>query len=119
VSLVISGTSPIRDFDHLNLLWVLERLYQTIIVPPAVANELANPGGSFKQIDTAQMSFMKITTPSDASTVAALLKKLDKGEAEAIALAVELHADAILIDEAAVETSLRSLDFRTRGCSAC
>ncbi|MEZ4961470.1 MAG: DUF3368 domain-containing protein [Saprospiraceae bacterium] len=75
----------------------MKEIYQTIIIPPSVYSELAfleNQKAILEKED-----WIKPTALSDASMLPDLLKKVDKGEAEAIALAVELKADFLLIDE--------------------
>jgi hypothetical protein len=45
--------------------------------------------------------FLKVQAPSQADRVRFYLRSLDPGEAEALALAEEIQASAVLIDEAA------------------
>jgi len=41
--IVVSDPSPIRAFAFLEQLTVLERLFVTVVIPPAVVDELAHP----------------------------------------------------------------------------
>ena len=41
--IVISDTSPIRALAHLDQLQLLYRIFQEVLIPPAVADELERP----------------------------------------------------------------------------
>jgi predicted nucleic acid-binding protein len=97
---VVSDTSPIRALANLGLLHILQALYSEILVPPAVANELENPPEGQTNVDIGNVAFIRVHPPSDRSRVDAFLIELDLGEAEVLALALELEADLVLIDEA-------------------
>jgi uncharacterized protein len=96
--IVLSDTSPIRALHHLGLLHVLAPLFISVIIPPAVVTELAAQT-RFPAIDLSLFPFLQVTVPQDQALVATLQQELDAGESEAIALAAELHADLLLIDE--------------------
>lgn len=100
MTIVVSDTSPIRALDFLNLLEVLPVVFDHVLIPPAVAAELVRTGGRFRLIDVNDYAFLKIHAAHDQGQVNCLLPLLDRGEAEAIVLAQEIAADAILIDEA-------------------
>jgi predicted nucleic acid-binding protein len=70
-------------------------------VPSAVATELGAPPSSFIPMDVSEYTFIEVRDPSDRGKVDALLTRLDRGEAEAIVLAQEVGAGALLIDEPA------------------
>lgn len=97
--LVVSDTSPIRALSVLGLLDVLGELYGQVFIPPAVAAELAVPVRDLPAIDLGTL--VSVRAPADESLATDLRAQLDPGEADAIALAVEMHADAVLIDEPA------------------
>ncbi|HZZ41711.1 MAG TPA: DUF3368 domain-containing protein [Tepidisphaeraceae bacterium] len=99
MAIVISDTSPIRALAHLGLLDMLGVLYGTVIVPPDVADELRRPGKRFPALDIGQYPFFLIRSPSDLSAVAPFSTGLHAGELAALALALELNADTLLIDE--------------------
>ena len=98
MSIVVSDTSPIRAFHFLEQISLLKNLFGAVIIPPAVVNELAHPAGAFEPIDISAIPFIEIRTPRDTQRVAQYAVILDIGEAEAIALAVELGT-MLLIDE--------------------
>ena len=102
--IVVSDTSPVRSLANLGLLSILQQLYGEIIIPQAVAVELSNPRGGRHVIaldDLAELGYLKVHQASDGPQLARFLAELDRGESEALALAIEFRADLILIDELA------------------
>jgi uncharacterized protein len=98
-SLVVSDTSPVRALNHLGLLHVLEDLFTTVLVPPAVRDELLKPTRTCPAIDISRMPFLRVQPPQDLARVSSFGAALDPGEAEALVLAVEVHATLVLLDE--------------------
>jgi len=98
---VVSDTSPIRALGHLGLLDLLRDLFGQVLVPPAVASELRLPPGSLSAVEVGQLPFVQVQAPHSLAQVQRFLQSLDPGESEALALALEVRAAAILIDEAA------------------
>jgi uncharacterized protein len=107
--IVVSDTSPIRALAHLDLLAVLETLFDQIVVPPAVDTELLHPPVGLPQVNVRKLVFVEIQTPGNLDQVLKLMATLDPGESEALALALELKTSAILIDEAAGREMARRL----------
>ncbi|MBC8871479.1 MAG: DUF3368 domain-containing protein [Planctomycetes bacterium] len=102
--IVVSDTSPIRALAFLEQLSVLAELFGTVVIPPAVANELRNPARLAQGESPADLSlfpFIEIRAPIGQARVAELAEELDRGESEAIILAEELGCPAILVDETA------------------
>ncbi len=98
--LIVSDTSPISNLLLIDRLLILKDVYQKIVIPPSVHTELlelAKLGEDISMYLTAD--WIETKTPSDIGLIGKLLNKLDEGEAEAIALAKELGADYLLIDE--------------------
>jgi uncharacterized protein len=98
--IVVSNTSPIFYLSTIGQLDLLRQLYNEIVIPTAVFNEITHVGNtdaSAKAVPT--LSWIKIQAATDRGFVDTLKAGLDPGEAEAIALAVELNADRLLMDE--------------------
>ena len=72
-----------------------------MLIPPAVVEELERPKSSMPVIPIAGFEFLRVEVPSDRHLVQTLTHELHQGEAEAIALALEISADRIMIDELA------------------
>lgn len=98
--IVVSDTSALSNLAIVNHLWLLEVIYQNVIIPEVVATELAAARNS---TISAILKLGWIQTQSLInSQLAEQLQQergLDAGEANAIALAFELQADDLLIDE--------------------
>lgn len=109
--IVVSDTSPIRALGNLGLLSILKPLYGQIIIPRAVALELSQPREGQLTIsldDLGKVPGVEIMPIGDSPLLSRLLERLDLGESEAIALAIEIRADLILIDEAAGRSAARN-----------
>lgn len=96
---VISDTSPLRCLAHLGRLPLLEQLFSSVFIPPAVLAELRSPLRDDMSQAVLGMGCIRVQAPIDINMVSELQIGLDTGESEAIALASELHADVVLIDE--------------------
>jgi predicted nucleic acid-binding protein len=83
----------------LGLLNVLGKLFDQVFVPPAVQQELILPRTRFDIVELSQYAFIEVRAPQDGARVQRFLQVLDAGESEALALALEVHAEALLVDE--------------------
>ncbi|MFN0019622.1 MAG: DUF3368 domain-containing protein [Pirellulaceae bacterium] len=99
MAVIVSDTSPIRTLCHLGRIDWLQTLFAEVFIPPAVVSELEHPASRLLPILSSAFSHLKIRAPNSPDRVDELLRSLDRGEAEAIALAEEIHADLILMDE--------------------
>ena len=78
----------------------MQQLYGTIIIPPAVYQELINSGDTDPATLAVQtVDWIQTQAISDRVLLASLQTNLDPGEAEAITLAVEINAERLIIDE--------------------
>jgi len=98
--IVISDTSPISNFFKINQLLILQKVYDTLIIPAEVYEELKelsnfglNPDEIFYQ------PWIEIKSTFLTPFFFAPEEKIHLGEAAAISLAMELQADYILIDD--------------------
>jgi uncharacterized protein len=98
--IVVSNTSPIFYLSTIGQLDLLRQLYGEIIIPNAVFNEITNVGNTDASAAIVPtLSWIQTQPVSDQAFINTLKVELDPGEAEAIALAVELKANRLLIDE--------------------
>lgn len=98
--IVVSDTSPVLNLERIGRLELLRELYQQVLIPPAVYEELrASTSQPPRQIDLAAHPWLIVASPNDRRRVEELRADLDLGEAEAIVLAIERRADLLLVDE--------------------
>jgi predicted nucleic acid-binding protein len=100
--IIISDTSPLSNLALINGLFLLKEIYQTVVIPQTVAEELSNAGGEDQRIiNVLLLDWVEIRQSTNLKLIAELQNDylLDRGEAEAIALALEFKADELLIDE--------------------
>jgi uncharacterized protein len=98
--IVVSNTSPISNLAAISQLNLLQKLYGRVIIPPTVYQEIINSGVTDPGALAIQtLDWIQILSVTNVTLLQTLQIKLDPGEAEAIALAVELQADRLLIDE--------------------
>ncbi|MGD1927972.1 MAG: DUF3368 domain-containing protein [Leptolyngbyaceae cyanobacterium] len=114
--IVVSDTSPINNLAAINHLNLLHQLYGTVFIPEAVYRELTDP--NFPVAGAAEVQtfdWIQTRTVSDLTLVEALTSELDFGEAEALALAVEMQADQVLMDERRGRLIASRLNLRCTG----
>ncbi len=110
--IVVSDTSPLSYIHQIGRLSLLTSLYEDIIIPPAVADELqAAP----RLHETFDWSLVRIVPPESVRRVEELLNELDRGESEAIIVALEVGADLLLIDERTGRDVARRMGIRRTG----
>jgi predicted nucleic acid-binding protein len=116
MKVIVSDTSCISNLLIIGKLQLLKNTYHNIIIPPAVFNELMALEKFGKNVDELkQASWIEIVPPTEASTKYISGFFLDRGETEAIALAYEIKADILIIDEAAGRNVARELGIYTTG----
>jgi predicted nucleic acid-binding protein len=114
--IVVADTSPLANLAAIGQLDLLRQLYQQVVIPEAVASEIRageTRGTHPEFLDTVE--WIEVRRVSDQHIVAELVSELDLGEAEAIALSLELHADLVLIDERAGRIAAAQRGIRTIG----
>jgi predicted nucleic acid-binding protein len=119
VQLVVADTGPVNYLLLIGHIEILPALFDDVILPSVVRDELAEPNAPVPVrtwianppawVDVRQTAGIF----EDAS-----LRRLDAGEAAAIILAVELHADLLLMDDREGATAARRKGFRVAGTLA-
>ncbi len=95
--IIVSNTTPIMSLATVGQIALLEHLFGRISIPREVERELKDnqyPGHT--DID---QPWCEIHDVQGMLYVGFLCHDLDRGEAEAITLAKELHADTLILDE--------------------
>ncbi|PKO23389.1 MAG: DUF3368 domain-containing protein [Chloroflexi bacterium HGW-Chloroflexi-1] len=98
--IVVSNTSPLTNLAAIEQFDLLHRLYAELHIAEAVWDELNAQGRRWPGRDeVAVAGWIHRYAVQNQALVIALQRDLDRGEAESIALALELGADLVLLDE--------------------
>jgi predicted nucleic acid-binding protein len=90
--IVVSDTSPLTALLTVGAADILQRLFDEVIIPEAVRDELRRGHPELP-------SWLRVAVVTNHAQARQYAQIVDAGEAEAIELAKELHADQLLIDE--------------------
>jgi hypothetical protein len=95
--LVVADSSPFIVLANIGHLEALPKLFGEVIIPPAVASELADISRpiAVRDFSANPPTWLKVRRPASVQLIAGL----HPGESEALSLAIELHADLIVIDD--------------------
>ena len=112
--IVVSDTSVIVNLAAIGRLELMRALFSEVVLPEAVRDEvLAGGEGSPGFVEIQTLPWIQTRAVSDRRMVAELQAELDAGEAEAIVLAKELHADLLIDERRGAEVAERLGIFHT------
>src|SRR5262245_15119381 len=96
---IISDTTPLRYLIEIEKAYILESLFGRVIIPQAVFNDLQRPKTPqpVKEWIVNHPAWLEVRQ-ADLSLYTPQ-KRIGAGECEAFALALELQADAVLLDD--------------------
>jgi predicted nucleic acid-binding protein len=100
--IIVADTTPISELAKVNYLNLLPKLFGRIAIPQGVYDELTT-GQHPAALLMRELSWLDVVAVNNRLTVKELQQvgSLDLGESEAIALAEEMKADRLIIDEKA------------------
>jgi predicted nucleic acid-binding protein len=101
VSIVVADTSVISNLALIGGAKFLPAIYGKVIVPDKVWGELSQGAELHERMRfLRQVEWLEVRAVAQSQVLRDLSKEVDEGEAEAIALALELKADLLLVDDA-------------------
>ncbi len=103
--MVVSNTSPLIVLSNTGELDLLRFLFGRIAIPRGVAEEFGEQLPEWIEVKDVQNQVV----------VSLLREKLHKGESEAIALAVELNAELVIIDDKTARNTASYLGLNVIG----
>jgi predicted nucleic acid-binding protein len=114
--IIVSNTSPISNLAKVGQLSLMQKIYGRIAIPWAVREELLDERAG-ETVVTAVLSatWLEIRPVQNQQLVDELRTHVNIGEAEAIALAVEVEATRLLIDERLGRQAAKDLGLRIIG----
>lgn len=116
--LVASNTSPVCNLAIVGRLHLLRIQFAEVLIPIAVKNELERLSHSEAAHDVERAlreQWIKPQAVRDATVVRLLHADLDLGEAEAIALALDVSANLVLLDEREARAAAERAGLRVTG----
>ena len=114
---VVADTGPLNYLVQIDAIDVLPALFETIIVPTGVHNELMHPRApaAVRSWAASSPAWIDIVPSSGLTGEVSALRLLDDGERAAIAVAREIGADLILMDDRDGVAFARSQGFAVTG----
>ncbi|HBE19561.1 MAG TPA: DUF3368 domain-containing protein [Cyanobacteria bacterium UBA11367] len=113
---IVSNTSPISNLAKVGQINLLQQLYETVLIPTAVHEELLDERAGETVIAAVQSAiWLKIQPVQNQQLVSELRNFVNLGEALAIALAVEVNATRLLIDERLGRQAATDRELRITG----
>jgi predicted nucleic acid-binding protein len=114
MAVVISDTTPLHYLILIGQDGILGKLYGEIIVPPAVLQELdhASAPDEVSAWMKSPPSWLIVRAPQ---TIPQDFDNLDFGERQALALAKEVRADLILLDDKIARRSAELASLKVKG----
>mgnify|MGYP001411078255 CR=1 FL=1 len=113
---VVSNSSALINMARIGKLTLLRELFGVLIVPDAVWQEVVVEGAGQPGADEiGSADWIQRQAVMNMQLVQALQQDLDAGEAEAIALSLEIGAELLLMDENLGRETARHLGLRYIG----
>jgi predicted nucleic acid-binding protein len=96
----VVNSTPLIALSIVGHFHLLPQLFEHILIPAAVYNEVVNEGrGRPGSAEARQADWLEVRAPKETTPLPAELMGLDQGEIDVILLAKEVEADWVLIDE--------------------
>lgn len=102
---IIADSSSLIALSNINELQILQKLYKQIIITPQIKNEF---GESLPD-------WIIVEEVKDKMVMSVLELELDKGEASAIALAIEKENSLLIIDEKKGRKMAKQMELKITG----
>ena len=115
---IISNASPLIALSNIGQLELLEELFQKIIIPKAVYQEVVKEGKGRPgavEVKKAVNKWIEVKEVKNSDEVKTLRALLDYGEAEVIVLAQEVKADLLILDNREPRLFAKHLGFKLIG----
>lgn len=116
--IVIFNTSPLIFLDRLGYMEKSLTLFQTVIIPQRVLNEIYIKNDKIKKNVIGLKNHQRVLFGLETKLVKlylGLTGRLGKGEAEAISLAIEKNADLVILDDYVARKIAIELGLEVKG----
>lgn len=113
---VVADTSVLLNLCRVQLAWLLPRLFGEVWIPPAVEREFQRHSLAHPRFQGMTLpEWLRLSDPISIPPEVSACPNMDPGETEALALALQLHAEYILVDDLAARRAAVALHQRFTG----
>jgi uncharacterized protein len=97
---IVSDAASLGSLALIDYLWLLEAIYGTVVISEVVARELATAKNARIQA-VLSVSWVQVQVPTEGAiaTIQQQGQQLDLGDTHTLALALQINADEVLINE--------------------
>jgi uncharacterized protein len=114
--IIVSNTSPLTSLSAIGQFALLQHIFGEVHISEAVWEELNADGVRWPGQDAVATSTWIHRHPmTDEPLVRSLMRSIDQGEAESIALAVRLRADLVILDDRDAREAAEALGLTVTG----
>ncbi|QLE58391.1 DUF3368 domain-containing protein [Nostoc sp. TCL26-01] len=117
---IVINSSPLIFLSKLNYLNLFVESPDDFYIPQSVADEIKAKSDPSSQTVQALINFgsLQVRASKLITLVNSLNQRLGKGKSEAIALAIELNTDCVLLDDSTARREARRLGLNIKGTLA-
>ena len=116
---VVSDSSPLMNLAGIGRLYLVHEQFGEVIIPPSVWDEIVLNSDTLPGVSEVREAYdagwISIARPDNTAVVDLLGLGLHRGEAEAIALAIELRSSLILLDDADARLAATTIGLSKTG----
>jgi predicted nucleic acid-binding protein len=114
--IVVSNTTPLSELAKVGKMYLLRDVFERVIIPVEVYDEVTTGNHpAVRQVRSANWIEVRVVSNPEAVVSLQMETGLDLGESAAIALAEELKAQRILIDELAGRVVAKTRNLSVTG----
>jgi predicted nucleic acid-binding protein len=112
---VICDTSPLQYLHQIRLLHILPGLVQSVLVPPAVVQELSQGRKQGVDLpDIGSLDWISVRSP-EAASARPLVHDLGPGETEVLLLALEMPGAVAILDDGLARATAKAAGVPAKG----
>lgn len=111
---IVVNSTPLIILSKIGELEILKNLYEEIIIPQAVFDEVTQKNDAARE-QILNADWIKISEIENQSHKKMYQAKLHDGEVEVMILAREISADLLIIDDQAAKKTAKFLGFQVTG----
>ena len=116
---VVCDSSKHIHLGRINRITLLRDFHGKIILSPAVWKEVVDEGqgrpSSSELKEARESGWIEVIAPGNKPLIQMMERELHKGESETIAMAAEMHADLVFLDESDARMAARILGLKISG----